>query len=250
MTGRKVPTPYLLEGIRAKPSKYTNGVGMQVPGFPWGIPVSGLLLGAVTGLLIGLTRNPVAGTAITGLLGAIAALFGLTSGSLNTIRVRWHFFSIFIIPFAASLLLGGIGGAYWRSHQPSPAEALVTQLEQLKVSPTTIVKIVVDAFSKSDNPASFLDTDIFYDFRRPAMPWSHIASPDMEIEPSACKEESLQPPPVGYKELAFLDRFKDAGPPFAGLVDLIEHSVGGGDSNAVSTKLLMLRAGYYGVCGR
>ena len=205
----------------------------------------GVFLGVATGLLVGLSRSPVAGVAVTGLLAAASGAVAIGADTEELLELRWKYFRSFTAPFVVALLVSTTAGVLIRSLQPSPAQQYVDMAKKLKLDDKVIAEGLAKAMGSAGSPATLFDTG----FALYSEGSSQVSAAGTSQDTSqGCAE--LQPSPVGYGDEAFFAKFVKQGPPFLRLAEFIDQTHPKAEEERSKLRLQLLRVGYYGICGR
>ena len=123
---------------------------------------AGLVLGLLTGGLVGLSTSPVAGVAVTGLIAVAASVLNVGADTEELLKARWRYFQPYALAFAVAFGFFALVGLGIRTMLPVPSDAMVAELRTLKVPEAEIAKFVVAAAGNVDFPAAFFGTGFFY----------------------------------------------------------------------------------------
>jgi hypothetical protein len=208
--------------------------------------IAGLLLGAATGLLVGLARSPVVGAVVTGLMAAVSLLASAPlSQKAPSSPIRWRRTTDFLSSFALALLLAVIVVVSFRLREPSHAQQLARILSDLKIPPGEIANTLTSALSKD---STLLDEKgLLYNSGAPVSPVGVVAALP---EPSREQCDKLRPPNGRYNDPTFITQFKAAGGRFAEVADFVETQIPASEAHPDNrpVEMLMLLAGYHVLC--
>ncbi|NKC33336.1 hypothetical protein [Falsiroseomonas selenitidurans] len=212
------------------------------------VAIAGVLLGGMTGALIGLSESPVAGVAVTATLALAGALAGSAAASNRLLFMRWRIFVLFVTPFVLGLLPSMAGGLVWRSTQPSPGEQLIASLRGLGMNNREIADQLGKAAAAGGGAAVIFPP---LSPLRSASGTAGAETPSATVSIPQCSNSLLRPP-AGQTLLSdpvFIERFDRQPGRFADMAAWVRRQPLPPNMQESTFRLALLSAARFGACG-